>query len=166
VAEYVRHFFAAYLAASDVSNALFDRALREPPTESGITLEHRAATPAAIGYDELVRKLIDGEAADAIDALRSLAQTAPDHWLLAENTLTRIWVSLFYTWNLAEQVLPLVDLANERYPESAGAKTMLGETQAALGNHSAAIAAYEQALARSAGNADIAARLETLRSQR
>jgi dienelactone hydrolase len=166
VAEYVRHFFAAYVAESDVSNALFDQALREPPTQGGITLEHRAATPPPIGYGEVVRKLIDGESAEAIGALRSLAASAPDHWLLAESTFTRLWISLFYTWNLAEQVLPLVALANERYPESPGAKAMLGETQAALGNYPAAIAAYEQVLAQSPGNADIAARLETLRSQR
>ena len=166
VAEYVRHFFAAYLTESDVSNALFDQALREPPTESSITLAHRAATPPPIGYDELVRKLIDGESAAAVGALRSLAASAPDHWLLAENTLTRLWLSLSNTWNLAEQALPLVELANERYPESVGAKAMLGETLAALGNYPAAIAAYEQALARDPGNAGITARLETLRSQR
>ena len=165
VAEYVRHFFAAYLADSEVSNALFDQALREPPTESGITLEHRAATPPPIGYDELVRKLIDGESAAAIGALRSLAASTPDDWLLEENTFTRLWASLFYTWNLAEQVLPLVELANERYPESVGAKVMLGETQAALGDYPAAIAAFEQVLARNPGNAEIAARLEMLRAR-
>jgi tetratricopeptide (TPR) repeat protein len=163
IAEYVRHFFNAHLNASDVSLALLDQALRQPPADAEMTLQFRAATPAPIGYDELVRKLIDGESAAAIAELRRLP---PNHWLLQENTLTRLWVSLFFAWNLAEQSLPLVEFAAERYPQSAGAQTMLGETQAALGHYPAAIAAYERALAGAPGNANISARLEALRSRR
>jgi hypothetical protein len=43
---------------------------------------------------------------------------------------------------------------------------MFGETQAALKNYPAAIAAYERVLAQRPGNVNIEARLETLRKQR
>ena len=165
IAEYVRHFFNAHMNASAVSMALLDQALRQPRADAGMTLEFRAATPAPIGYDELVRKLIEGESATAIAELRTLAKIAPDHWLLAENTFARLWVSMFFTWNLAEQSLPLVEFAVERYPESTNAQAMLAETQAALANYPAAIAAYERVLAKSPDNLNIAARLEALRSR-
>jgi dienelactone hydrolase len=134
VAEYVRHFFGAHMNASEVSMALLDQALRQPPADAGLVLTFHAAAPAPIGYDELVRKLIDGEADAAIAGLRTLTDDTPEHWLLAEETLTRLWVSLFFSWNLAEQALPLAEFAAERYPESANAQAVLRTTQAALGS--------------------------------
>jgi TolA-binding protein len=80
--------------------------------------------------------------------------------------LGRLCTSLLFTWNLAEQTLPLVEFMLERYPSSPNAKTMLGETQVALGNTQAAIAAYEQLLERFPGNPGVQSRLEELRRQR
>jgi hypothetical protein len=46
VAEYVLHFFGAYLAKSDVSMALLDQAREALPSNAGMTLAQRPATPA------------------------------------------------------------------------------------------------------------------------
>ena len=83
VAEWVLHFFAAHLAASDVSMALLEQALRELPPDAGMTLDFRAATPAPIDYDAVVRKVVSGEADEAVAALRALAAESPDHPLLS-----------------------------------------------------------------------------------
>jgi cytochrome c-type biogenesis protein CcmH/NrfG len=79
--------------------------------------------------------------------------------------LARLAVSLLYTWNLPEQALPLVEFTQELYPASPSATMMLGETQAMLGNTSAAIATFEQLLERMPGNPAVGARVEELRSQ-
>ncbi len=131
VAEYVRHFFDAHLNTSDASIALLDRALIGPLPNAGIALAFRPAAPAPISYDELVRKLVDGDPA-AIVELRALAEVAPEHRLLAEDNLARLWVGLLFTWGLAEQALPLAEFAVERYPGSANAEAMLRATQAAI----------------------------------
>jgi hypothetical protein len=132
VAEYVLHFFTAYLAASDISFALLDQALRAPLPDAGMTLEQRAATRAPIDYDEVVRKVISGQAGEALTELRALAATSPEHPMLSEFTLTRLCVSLLFTWNLAEETLPLAQFAVERFPSSPGLQALLGDTQAAL----------------------------------
>ncbi len=87
VMEYVRHFFAAHLTASEVSLALLDQALRGPLPDAGMTLEHRAPSSAPIGYDELVRKVVEGRADEAVAELRTLHATAPEHPLLTEFNL-------------------------------------------------------------------------------
>jgi hypothetical protein len=73
-----------------------------------MTLEHRAPTQAPIGYDELVQQVIGGRADEAIAALRSLAASSRSDPLLSEEGLGRLCVSLLYTWNLAEEALPLI----------------------------------------------------------
>jgi dienelactone hydrolase len=129
VAEYVLHFFAAHLAASDVSMALLDQALRQLLPDAGMTFAQRAPTPAPIDYDEVVRKVVSGQADEAVTALQALAANFPEDPLLSEFNLGRLCVSLLYTWNLPEETLPLVQFAVERYPSSPGAKALLGETQ-------------------------------------
>ena len=166
VMEYVRHFFGVYLAASDVSSALLDQALRQPLPETGMTLEHRAAAPAPITYDEVVRKIVRGEGDQAVAELRLLAASEPTHPMLTEFSLGRLCISLLYTWNLPEQALPLVEFGADLYPSSARGKVMLGQTYAMLGNVPAAIGAYEEALALLPGNPEITALLERLRDQR
>jgi dienelactone hydrolase len=166
IVEYVRHFFATHLAASDVGSALFDQALRQPLPEAGMTLEHRAAAPEPISYDEVVRKIVSGQGDQAIAELRLLASSEPEHAMLTEFSLGRLCVSLLYTWNLPEQTLPLVEFGAELYPSSPAGQVMLGETYATLGNNPAAIAAYEEALKLLPGNPQITALIERLRSQR
>ena len=131
-----------------------------------MTLEHRPATQAPISYDELVQQLISGRTDEAIAALRSLAAGSPDDALLTEESLGRLCVSLLYTWNLAQQALPLVEFSLELYPSSGGGKGLLAETQIALRNYPAAIAVYEDLVAQFPGEPSLVSRLEWLRSQR
>jgi hypothetical protein len=125
VAEYVLHFFGAYLAASDVSMALLDQAREALPPNAGMTLEQRPATPAPINYDEVIRKIVSGRADEAVTDLRKLAAESPEDPLLSEFNLARLCVSLLYTWDLAEQTVPLAEFAVERYPASPRAQAML-----------------------------------------
>jgi hypothetical protein len=131
-----------------------------------MTLEHRAAAPEPITYDEVVRKIVSGQGDQAITELRLLAAGEPEHPILTEFNLGRLCISLLYTWNLPEQTLPLVEFGAELYPSSPRGKALLGETYAMLGNVPAAIAAYEEVLTLLPGNPEIAALLERLRSQR
>jgi tetratricopeptide (TPR) repeat protein len=164
--DYVRHFFAAYLNASDVGLALLDQALRGPLPDAGMTLDHRAPTSAPIGYDELVRKIIEGGADEAVAELRSLAATAPAHPMLTEFNLWRLCVSLLETWGLAEQTLPLAKLMLELYPSSVNGKVQLAEAEIMLKNYPAAISAYEQLQTQFPSEPAIKTRLNWLRSQR
>jgi hypothetical protein len=132
VAEYVLHFFAAHLAAADDSFALLDRAVRGPLPDLGMTLEQRTPTRAPIDYDEVVRKVVSGQGDEAVTELRALAATFPEHPMLTEFNLGRLCVSLLYTWNLAEETLPLAQFAVERYPSSPGLHALLGDTEATL----------------------------------
>jgi dienelactone hydrolase len=166
VAEFVGHFFAAHLKSSAASTAFLAQDVRQTFPGAGLTLEHHSATLAPVGYDELVQKIISGRTDEAIAELRSLASSSPDDALLTEASLGRLCVSLLYTWNLAQQALPLVDFSLELYPSSGGGKALLAETQIALRNYPAAIAAYEELAAQFPGDASLASRLEWLRSQR
>jgi dienelactone hydrolase len=133
VAEYVLHFFGAYLAASDVSMALLDQAREALPPNAGMTLEQRPPTPAPIDYDEVVRKIVSGRADEAVAGLRKLAVESPEDPLLSEFNLGRLCVSLLFTWDLAEQTVPLAEFAVERYPSSANAKAMLAAARERAG---------------------------------
>lgn len=166
VVEHVRHFFNGYLNGSEVSLSLLERAMRGLPPDAGMTLEQRAATAGPISYDELVRKLIDGRSGEAIAALRALAASSPADELLTEASLGRLCISLLYTWNLAEQTLPLAELSLELYPMSGGAKSLLAETHVALENFPAAIAVYEDLVAQFPDEVGLKSRLEALRGRR
>jgi dienelactone hydrolase len=166
VTEYVWHFFNAHMNGSDVSMALLDQALRDLPPDAGMTLEFRAATAAPIDYDALVRKLIDGRGDEAIVELRALATSSPGDALLTEMSLGRLCISLLYTWNLAEQALPLAELALELYPTSGGAKALLADTHVALGNYGAAIVLYEDLVAQFPDAAGLRSQLAALRNRR
>lgn len=166
VMDYVRHFFAAYLNASDVSMTLFDQALRGPLPDASMALAHRAPVVAPIGFDELVRKAIEGQADEAVVELRTLAAATPAHPMLTEFNLGRLCVSLLQTWELAEQTLPLIEYMLELYPTSVNGKVLMAEAQTALANYPAAIALYEQLLTQFPGQPQITSRLEQLRSRR
>jgi dienelactone hydrolase len=166
LAQYVEHFFAAHLRANAASAAFLAQDARTAFPDAGMTIEHRAPTAAPITFDEAVQKIVHGRAGEATDELRTLAAASPNDPLLTEFNLVRLCVSLLYTWNLAKETLPLAELTLERYPTSPNAKTLVGETQAMLGNYAAAIALYEELLVQFPGNAGIQARLEALRSRR
>jgi dienelactone hydrolase len=125
VTEYVLHFFGAYLAGSEVSMALLDQAREAMPPGAGMTLEQRPATPAPITYDVVVRKVVSGQADEAVAGLRALAAQSPDDPMLSEFNLGRLCVSLLFTWDLAEPTLPLAEFFVERYPSSSNATALL-----------------------------------------
>jgi tetratricopeptide (TPR) repeat protein len=162
VARHVLRFFAAYLS----NDAASREALSAAPEVSGarMTLEHRAAAPAPIGYDELVSEVVAGRAADAVAQLRAAAATAPNHLLLEQLYLQRLAQTLLFTWGLGEEALPVIELLIERYPESVSGRFLLGEAHVLRGDHAAAIAAYERILEEFPGDAGAKARLESLRS--
>lgn len=166
VAEYVAHFFAAHLAESAVSMALLDQALRQPVPTLGTTIEHRAPSPAPVEYDEVVRQIVSGRADEAASALKSLAATTPQHPVLSEFNLARLCVGLLYSWNLAEQAVPIIELARELHPSSVDLQFMLADAQATRGDYPAAIALYEQLSTQFPDAPGIEARLESLRSRR
>jgi dienelactone hydrolase len=161
VVDRVRRFFTAHLAGGSFELAEAD--VRDALADPGATLEHRSAVAAPIGYDELVRRLVGGEGAEAVAGLRALAAASPSHPLLTEFNLQRLAVSLLFTWNLPRQTLPLAEFTRELYPESPGVAVMLGETQALAGDTAAAIATFEQLLERMPGNPAVQSRLEQLR---
>lgn len=105
--------------------ALLDQAREAMPPDAGMTLEQRPATRTPITYDEVVRKVVSGQADDAVAGLRGLAEQSPDDPMLSEFNLGRLCVSLLFTWDLAEQTLPLAEFFVERYPESPNATAML-----------------------------------------
>ena len=166
LAQYVEHFFAAYLGTNAASAAFLVQDARAAFPDAGMTIEHRAPAAALITYDEAVQKIVAGRAGEAIDGLRTLAAASPNDPLLTEFNLGRLCASLLYTWNLAQETLPLAEFTLERYPTSPNAKTLVAETQALLGNYAAAIQKYEELVAQFPGNAGIQARLDALRSQR
>jgi hypothetical protein len=98
-----------------------------------MTFEQRPATPAPLDYDEVVRRIVSGRADEAVAGLRALAAESPDHPLLSEFNLGRLCVSLLFTWDLAEQTLPLAEFAVERYPSSPNAKAMLAAARERAG---------------------------------
>jgi predicted Zn-dependent protease len=157
----VLKFFTAQLVSG--GDAFVAGDVRQALADESATLEHRTAATAAIGYDELVRKVLSGEGEQAVAELRALSASTPNDPLLSEFSLGRLCTSLLFTWNLPQLTLPLVEFAAERYPQSPNVQLMLGETQAALGNTAAAIAVFEQVLEQLPGNPSIQGRIEQLR---
>jgi dienelactone hydrolase len=162
VVDYVRRFFTAHLVGGSFELAEGD--VRQALADPAATLQHRTAVAAPIGYDELVRKLVGGQGAEAVAELRALAAASPSAPLLTEFSLQRLAVSLLFTWNLPREALPLVELTQELYPQSPGVAVMLGEAQASAGDTAAAIATFERLQERMPGNPAVQARLEQLRA--
>jgi pimeloyl-ACP methyl ester carboxylesterase len=137
VAEYVSNFFGAFLNHNAQSIAFLSRDTQDAFPGSGMTLDHRAATPAPIGYAEFVQAVIAGRADEAIDELRSVASVEPEHVLLNEMYLQRLGVSLLFTWDFHEEAEPVVEFATELHPTSAGAQMLRGYV--VYQNHTTAI---------------------------
>jgi pimeloyl-ACP methyl ester carboxylesterase len=165
LSEYVYHFFAAFLTQNAESLAFIAKDPGESLSGADMTIEHRAAVPTPIGYDELVSELVNGRTEDAIEDLRSLAAVEPDHLLLDQFYLERLSHSLLNTWGLAEEAVALLEFAVERYPDSVNARVLLGEGQIQLENYAAAIDVYDEVVDRYPDNAWGKFRRDWLRSR-
>ena len=124
VAEYLDRFFSAFLRR-DADGVLFlsgDPTQRFP--EHKVTLDHHAATPPSIGFDELVQAIVGGEAERATAELRAAAAAGLNP-SVDEIHLQRLAISVLYTWGLAKEGLPLVQYLAEQCPSSNTAQGML-----------------------------------------
>jgi len=79
----------------------------------------------SITYDEFVQLVIAGRASEAIVKLRSVANVEPHHLLLKEDSLARLVASLLFTWELTNEVRPVLEFMLERYPASANGRSMM-----------------------------------------
>jgi len=146
VARYIMSFYAAYLKHD--ADALTALSVDPAAAVEGaaMTLEHRRAAPAAITYEQFVQAAVAGGADAAIDELRELQDTQPDHALLKEAYLNRLTYSLRGTWRLDEEILPLLEFTVELFPSSENALYALAEGHITLDNYPAAIELYERLL--------------------
>jgi pimeloyl-ACP methyl ester carboxylesterase len=142
VSHYVANFFAAYLTGDAESLAFLSQDPEEAIPGSSMTLEYRPAKPASITYEEFVQAVIAGQVDQAIDEVRALRETEPDHILLKETYLERIVLSLRDTWGYSEEVMPVIRFRAELFPTSLGSQWMLAEGHVAVGDYPAAIEVY------------------------
>jgi tetratricopeptide (TPR) repeat protein len=163
VADYLTHFFDAFLRADAASVAWLDRDPKLAFPDAQMTLEHRAAIPPSISYDELVRAVVRGDAEAAIGRLRAVHEVEARRAALDQVHLERLAYSLLYTWGLAKETLPLLAFMVERYPESGQARRMLIEANVQLGNYAAAIEILNAVLQQNPNNPGARARLDEIR---
>ena len=128
-----------------------------------MTLEHRAAIPPSISYDELVREILLGDAQAAIGRLRTVDEADAGRAALDQVHLERLGFSLLYTWGLAKETLPLLAFTVERYPASGQARRTLIEANVQLGNYAAAIEILNAALQQNPNNTGARALLDEIR---
>lgn len=163
VADYLNHFFDAFLRADAASVAWLDRDPKLAFPGAQMTLEHRAAIPPSITYDELVREVVRGDAEAAIGRLRAVDESEAGRAALDQVHLERLGVSLVFEWRLAKQALPLLTFTVERYPASGQARRTLIEANVQLGNYAAAIEILNAVLRQNPDNAGARARLDQIR---
>ena len=84
---------------------------------------------------------------------------------LDENGFWRLGYSLLFTWGLAAEAIPLLELMVERYPASADAKALLAEAHIANGDLSSALSTYEQYLEQRPNDERARNQLESLRGR-
>jgi dienelactone hydrolase len=167
LAHYVASFYAAFLQDDADALDFLSQDSADSLPDPIVSLQHRPAMPAGISYEEVVQAVIAGEADEAIDELRQLQETEPDHHLLNEDNLNRLSYSLRGTWRLDEEILPVLKFTAELYPTSADALYWLAEGHITLGDNPAAIAIYDRLLELDPNDSQnyIKARLEWLHSQ-
>lgn len=163
VADYLAHFFDAFLRADAASMAWLDRDPKVAFPGAQIALEHRAAIPPSISYDELVRAVMRGDADAAIGRLRAVDEAEAGRAALDQVHLERLGVSLVFEWRLAKEALPLLAFTVERYPASGQARRTLIEANVQLGNYAAAIGILNAVLQQNPNNAGARARLGEIR---
>ena len=167
VNRYISEFFAAFLMQDPKSLAFLSQDPKQAVPGSTMTLQHRPAVPALITYEELVQAVVAGEAEQAVERVRALRETTPDHILLGETTLARLVFSFRDTWGFYEKVMPVIRFRAELYPTSADALWDLAEGQIHFRDYPAAIEVYNRLLEQDPDDKDnyIKPRLEWLHSQ-
>ena len=163
VADYLAHFFDAFLRADAGSAAWLDRDPKVAFPGAQMTLDHRAAIPPSISYDELVQAVVRGDAAAAIGRLRAVDEGEAGRAALDQAHLERLGVSLIFEWGLAKEALPLLAFTVERYPASGQARRALIDADVELGNYAAAIEILTAVLQQNPTNAGARARLDEIR---
>jgi tetratricopeptide (TPR) repeat protein len=164
---YISKFFAAFLMQDPKSLAFLSQDPKQAVPGSTMTLEHRPAVPAPITYEDFVQAVVAGEAEPAIEKVRALRATAPDHILLSESYLERLVWSLRSTWGFYEKVMPVIRFRAELYPTSTNALWDLAESHIDIEDYPAAIEVYNRLLEQDPDDNDnyIKPRLEWLHSQ-
>ena len=165
VSQYVANFFAAYLTEDADSLASLSQDPEEYIPGSRMTLERRSARPTSIAYEEFVQAVIAGQADLAIDEVRALQETEPDHVFLKETYLGRLVWSLKQTWGLTEEVIPVIEFWRELYPSSAAARQALIQAYIDLGDYPAAIEIVSKFVEENPDIPRARARLESLRNE-
>ena len=165
VSRYISNFLAAFLTQDRESRAFLAQDPKESMPGSTMTLEHRPAAAASITYEQFVQAVLAGQADQAIDEVRELRESQPDHILLNKTYLQRLVWSLRYTWGLTEEAMPVIRFRAELYPSSVGAQRMLAEGYIDSGDYPAAIEVYSTLLERNPDDSHIRSRLELLRNQ-
>jgi len=163
VADYLTHFFDAFLRPDAASMAWLDRDPKVAFPDAQMTLEHRTAIPPSITYDELVREVVRGNAEAAVERLRAVDEVEAGRAALDQVHLERLAVSLLYTWGLAKETLPLLAFTVERYPASVQARAMLVDANVQLGNYAAAIEILSAFLQQNPNDPSTRARLDEIR---
>ena len=163
VADYLTHFFDAFLLTDAASMAWLDRDPKVAFPDAQMTLEHRTAIPPSITYDELVREVVRGNAEAAVERLRAVDEVEAGRAALDQVHLERLAVSLLYTWGLAKETLPLLAFTVERYPASVQARAMLVDANVQLGNYAAAIEILSAFLQQNPNDPSTRARLDEIR---
>jgi hypothetical protein len=164
VADYVAHFFAAFLRRDAASVAWITRDPQGAFPASPMMLEHRTATQPSIGYDDLVQAIVRGDAETAIEKLRMADEAGTKRVVLDQFHLVRLGYSLLYTWGLAKEALPFLRYTAERYPAAVPAQTILADGYVFIENYSAAIDILSKLVAQHPDNADVRVRLEQVRA--
>jgi hypothetical protein len=138
VARYVHRFFAAALSQDAESRAFLAQAPEESIPGRKVTIEHRAAAPGSITYEQFVAAVVAGRAEEAIRDLRAVAAVEPNHFMLQQENLDRALASLLFTWGLGRETIPVIEFLGERYPSPralgylAEAYILAGDTPAAI----------------------------------
>jgi dienelactone hydrolase len=163
---YVSRFFEAFLLKSPESLAVLSRDPQQATAAPGVAIEHRSATHPPITYAQFVNAVLTGDAARAMDEVRQLRDTHPDHILLSDFYLYRLAYSLLYSWGLGEESMQLAELNVELNPASSLATRILGMNYVDRGNYDAAIEIYRKLLELRPADEDVKSTLGWLQSQK
>jgi predicted Zn-dependent protease len=139
IARYVHRFFAAALSQDADSRAFLAQVPEDSIPGRKVTIEHRAATPGSITYEQFIEAVVAGRAAEAIRELRAVAAAEPGHFMLQQNNLDRAIASLLFTWGLARETIPVIEFMGERYPSPRAPHGYLAEAYLLAGDTAAAI---------------------------
>jgi dienelactone hydrolase len=163
---YVSEFFSAFLMDSPKSLAFLSRDPQQAMAESGLALEHRSATPPPITYAQFVRAVLTGDATRAMEEVRGLRDTYPEHILLSDFYLYRLAYSLLYSWGLRDESMQLAKLNVELNPVSTLANQILSMNHVDRGDYDAAIDVYRRLLEQRPDDDNVRRTLEWLQGQK